>query len=131
MRRLGFLTAIAAVTLAVIAGGLWVYLKQQFEAPGPLDREAVVIVPRGAGLSAIADALAAAGVISNPTAFALGVRLFADARALQAGEYAFAADSSMREAAAVIASGRTVVNRLTVTAGLTSTEDRQSTRLNS
>src|SRR3546814_4852815 len=87
MRRLGFLTAIAAVTLAVIAGGLWVYLKQQFEAPGPLDREAVVIVPRGAGLSAIADDLAAAGVISNPTVFALGVRLFADARALQAGEY--------------------------------------------
>src|SRR3546814_6063263 len=71
MRRLGFLTAIAAVTLAVIAGGLWVYLKQQFEAPGPLDREAVVIVPRGAGLSAIADDLASAGVVSNPTVFAL------------------------------------------------------------
>ncbi|HEY9537102.1 MAG TPA: endolytic transglycosylase MltG [Kiloniellaceae bacterium] len=122
MRRLGFLTAIAAVTLAVIAGGLWVYLKQQFEAPGPLDREAVVIVPRGAGLSAIADDLAAAGVISNPTVFALGVRLFADARALQAGEYAFAAESSMREAAALIASGRTVVHRLTVPEGLTSTE---------
>src|SRR3546814_20862787 len=91
-----------------------VYLKQQSEAPGPLDREAVVIVPRGAGLSAIADDLAAAGVISNPTVFALGVRLFADARALQAGEYAFAAESSMREAAALIASGRTVVHRLKI-----------------
>src|SRR3546814_14270547 len=45
-----------------------------------------------------------------------------DARALQAGEYAFAAESSMREAAALIASGRTVVHRLTVPEGLTSTE---------
>src|SRR3546814_17112642 len=52
----------------------------------------------------------------------LGVRLFADARALQAGEYAFAAESSMREAASRIASGRTVVHRLTVPEGLTSTE---------
>src|SRR3546814_133500 len=52
----------------------------------------------------------------------LGVRLFADARALQAGEYTFEAESSMREAAALIASGRTVVHRLTVPEGLTSTE---------
>src|SRR3546814_4581625 len=45
-----------------------------------------------------------------------------DARALQAGEYAFSAESSMREASALIASGRTVVHRLTVLEGLTSTE---------
>src|SRR3546814_13262011 len=112
MRRLGFLTAIAAVTLAVIAGGLWVYLKQQFEAPGPLDREAVVIVPRGAGLSAIADDLAAAGVISNPTVLALGVRLFHDARSLPAGESAFSADRPIRAAHAPVQHGAPVEHPL-------------------
>jgi UPF0755 protein len=122
MRRLGIIAAVAVAFVAVAAGGLWVYLQQQFEAPGPLQQEAVVIVPRGAGLVAIADDLAAAGVIADPDIFALGVRLFADARALRAGEYAFAPGSSMKEAAELLASGRTVVHRLTVPEGLTSVE---------
>jgi UPF0755 protein len=122
MRRLVVIAAVAVVTTAIVAGGFWLYLKQQFESPGPLAQETVVIVPRGAGLAAIADDLAAAGVVSDPTFFALGVRLFADARALQAGEYAFPAGSSMREAAELLASGRTVVHRLTVPEGFTSAE---------
>src|SRR3546814_17538894 len=96
---------------------------QLVHAPGPLAGGGVVIVPRGAGLSAIADDLAAAGVLSNPTVFALGVRLFADARALQAGAYAFAAESSMRAAASLFASGSTVVPRLTVPEGLNRAEE--------
>jgi UPF0755 protein len=122
MRRLAIIAAVAVVVAAVVAGGTWIFLKQQFEAPGPLAQETVVIVPRGAGLSVIAADLAAAGVVSDPTVFALGVRLFADARALQAGEYAFPAGTSMAEAAALLASGRTVVHRLTVPEGLTSAE---------
>ncbi|MGF1629547.1 MAG: endolytic transglycosylase MltG [Kiloniellaceae bacterium] len=122
MRRLGIIAAVVVAFVAVVAGGLWFYLQQQFEATGPLQQEAVVIVPRGAGLVAIADDLAAAGVISDPDIFAFGVRLFADARALKAGEYAFAPGSSMKEAAELLASGRTVVHRLTVPEGLTSVE---------
>jgi len=122
MRRLGIIAAVAVIVAAVIGGGAWIFLKQQFEAPGPLAQETVVLVPRGAGLSAIAEDLAAAGVVSDPLLFSLGVRLFGDARALQAGEYAFAAGSSMQEAAALLASGRTVVHRLTVPEGLTSVE---------
>src|SRR3546814_12508483 len=100
MRRLGVIAAVAVVVAAVAAGGLWIYLKQQFEAPGPLREQAVVIVPRGAGLAAIADRLAEAGVISDATGFALGVQLFADARALKAGEYGFAPGGSEDYAAA-------------------------------
>lgn len=122
MRRLGLIAAVTVVMAAVIGGGAWIFLKQQFDAAGPLAQETVVIVPRGAGLSAIAEDLASAGVISDPLLFSLGVRLFGDARALQAGEYAFPAGSSMREAAALLASGRTVVHRLTVPEGLTSVE---------
>lgn len=122
MRRLGIIAAIAVVSAAVLAGGLWLYLKRQFDAPGPLAQETTVIVPRGAGLATIAEDLAAAGVVEDATAFALGVRLFADSRALRAGEYAFPAGSSMRDAAALLASGRTVVHRLTVPEGLTSVE---------
>ena len=122
MRRLGAIAVSFAVLLAVAAGALWFYLQSRYEAPGPLAAEAVVIVPRGAGLAAIADDLAAAGVISDPTLFRVGVRLFGDARTLQAGEYAFAPGASMKDAAALIASGQTVVHRLTIPEGLTSVE---------
>ncbi len=122
MRRLAGIAALVVAVTLVMAGALWIYVKQQYEAPGPLAEEAVVIVPRGAGLAGIAEDLAAAGVISDADVFRLGVRLFGDARALQAGEYAFAPGSSMQEAADLIASGRTVVHRLTVPEGLTSVE---------
>ncbi|HEY9548576.1 MAG TPA: endolytic transglycosylase MltG, partial [Kiloniellaceae bacterium] len=122
MRRLGVIAAVAVVVAALAAGGLWIYLKQQFEAPGPLREQAVVIVPRGAGLATIAKDLAAAGVIEDTYIFRVGVRLFGDARALQAGEYAFTYGMSMKDAAELIASGQTVVHRLTVPEGLTSAE---------
>ena len=122
MRRLGGLALCFAVLLAVMAAGAWFYLQQQFEAAGPLESETVVVVQRGAGVTAIADSLAAAGVIDDSRIFVLGLRLFGDGASLKAGEYAFAAGTSMQAAAALIASGRTVVHRLTVPEGLTSVE---------
>src|SRR3546814_365579 len=122
MRRLGVIAAVAVVVAALAAGGLWVYLKAEFEAPGPLREQAVGIVPRGAGLATMAKDLAAAGVIEDTYIFRVGVPLFGDARALQAGEYAFTYGMSMKDAAELIASGQTVVHRLTVPEGLTSAE---------
>ncbi|WP_193370950.1 endolytic transglycosylase MltG [Pelagibius marinus] len=122
MRRLGGIAIAVVVVLLLAAGGSWFFLKLTFEEPGPVTEEVVVVVPRGAGLAAIADDLAEAGVVSDPTVFRLGVRLFADARALQAGEYAFTYGMSMKDVAELLASGRTVVHRLTVPEGLTSVE---------
>lgn len=122
MRRFAGIAVLVVAVLAVVAGGFWFYLQQQYQAPGPLEDETIVIVPRGAGLAEIAGDLADAGVITNAAIFRLGVRLFGDARALQAGEYAFSYGMSMKEVAEIIASGRTVVHRLTVPEGLTSVE---------
>lgn len=122
MRRLGGLALVLVALIAGAAGGGWLYLEKQFDAPGPLQNEVTLEVPRGAGLDAIAADLAAAGAISDARVFALALRLFGDATSLKAGEYAFTPGSSMKEVAAVIASGRTVVYRLTVPEGLTSTE---------
>jgi len=121
-RRLGVLAIAVAAVLALVVGGAWIFLQHQFRAEGPLSEEVTLVVPRGAGLVAIGDQLAEAGVVSDARIFVLGVRLFAEPTALQAGEYAFAPGSSMEEVAALIASGRTVVHRLTVPEGLTSAE---------
>ncbi|WP_422366296.1 endolytic transglycosylase MltG [Pelagibius sp.] len=122
MRRLGGLAAVLVVVLAAGIGGLYVYLQAQFRAPGPLTEETGFLVPRGAGLDAIAADLAAQGIVADADVFALAVRLFGEARSLQAGEFAVPPAASMEEVAALIASGRTVVHRVTVPEGLTSVE---------
>src|SRR3546814_19368593 len=113
MRRLGVIAAVAVVVAALAAGGLWVYLKHQFAAPGPLREQAVVIAPRGAGLATIAKDLAAAGATEDTYILLVGVRLFGDARALQAGEYAFTYGMTRKDAAAPIARAKTAVTRHT------------------
>ena len=86
MRRLAGIAVVLLAVAAVGVGAAWFYLHQQFQNPGPLKEEVAVVVPRGAGLVTIGADLSAAGVISDADTFVLGVRLFADATALQAGE---------------------------------------------
>jgi UPF0755 protein len=121
-RRLGITAIAVAAVLSLVVGGAWIFLQQQFRSPGPLTEETILVVPRGSGLAAIGAQLAEAGVVSDAKIFAIGVRLFAEPTALKAGEYAFAPGSSMEQVAALIASGQTVVHRLTVPEGLTSAE---------
>lgn len=104
--------------MAGAAATLW-WGRQAFEAPGPLAAETRVVLPPGAGLAAIAERLAAAGVITRPWLFVAAVRLAGAGRALKAGEYAFPAAVSQRAVMALLRSGRTVQRRLTVAEGLT------------
>ena len=115
---------LAAALLAAVftAGGLAAWLWHEFTAPGPLTTAKIVIIPRGAGLRAVARELADAGVIAHPWSFAAGVLADRKLGPLKAGEYEFAAATSPRAAAALLASGRVVQHRLTVPEGLTSAE---------
>lgn len=121
MRRRAVLIALAvlAVIVGAVAGAGW-WGWDRYTRPGPLAAATTLIIPKGSGLAEIAGRLKAGGVIERPLVFRLGVRRDGLARALRAGEYAFPARISMREAARLLASGRTVRRRLTVAEGLTS-----------
>ena len=124
MRRL----ALLAFLLLALAGGavigLYQHGKTRFHASGPLAEPAVVIIPKGAGLERIARLLEDEGVVENRLIFAAGVRVLDQARALRAGEYAFPAAVSMRQAMEIIISGKTVVHRITLPEGQTSAQLR-------
>ncbi len=122
MRRLSSLTvaAIASALFVLIAGFAGYLAVERIERPGPLRAETTVVIPRGAGLDAIAGQLAEAGIIEQAWLFGLVVRLEGRGRGLRAGEYLIPAGLSMREAIALLESGRTVVRRVTVPEGLTS-----------
>jgi UPF0755 protein len=67
----------------------------------------------------IAELLADRGVLDRPLYFRFGALLDGQGAQLKAGEFAFAAHISAQAAAAVIASGKTVVRRITLAEGIT------------
>ena len=120
MGRTSVRTALLLIGLvAAVAAGAALWAWSRYTGDGPLASSATLVIPKGAGVAAIAERLEQAGVIDNALIFRLGARIDGTGRRLRAGEYAFPARSSMRDAAALIASGRTVKRRLTVAEGLT------------
>ena len=117
-RRIGLVLVFLGVVFTAVS--VWAYA--QFVRPGPLAAPKTVIIPRGAGLDDIAAHLAAAGVLPDPLVFRVGAWLSGRDKSLRAGEYLFAARISPRQAVALLQSGKTVVRRLTVAEGLTTTQ---------
>lgn len=107
------LTAVAAAVGLVIG-------KQRFDAPGPLQEDRVVNIPRGSGTRDIADILVRDGVIDQPWVFVGGVLVLKAREDLKAGEYQFKAYASLRDVVSTIIDGRVVAHQLTIPEGLTS-----------
>jgi UPF0755 protein len=126
VRRLGVLNRLGrliglCVLIALVGGvgaGLWAY--HHYTSPGPLQSEAHVLIRPGTTSGDIARQLAAAGVLSQPAIFQIGVRLEGSGGALRAGEYVFPPRVSPHGVAEILKAGRIVVRRVTIPEGLTS-----------
>lgn len=112
-------TALAGA-VAVAGAGYWAVTR--VAAPGPLTEETIVLIPRGAGVESIGSRLFEAGVIEHPYLFYFGSKLRDASRGLKAGEYAFASGISIDGVLEQMGQGRTLVRRVTVPEGLTSTQ---------
>jgi len=106
--------------LLILGTGVWVY--SGFDRPGPLQRDSILIIERGSGVSAIAKDLSRASVIENALIFKLGVRFISDPAPMKAGEYLFPAGISALNAVRILQGGKTVIRRVTVSEGLSSAE---------
>ncbi|HET8727667.1 MAG TPA: endolytic transglycosylase MltG, partial [Alphaproteobacteria bacterium] len=108
--------------LVALAAGALFFIVYRFEAPGPLQDETTVQIPRGSGLNAIADRLEEAGIVEDRWIFIAGVMLERRERSLQAGEYAFAPGISAEEAMEKLSRGDTISYTVTIPEGRTSAE---------
>ena len=106
----------------LLAAGSVYFLYSEFTRPGPLERDRVLVIEKGAGSAAIAGRLGKAGIIRHPWAFRIATRFTGQDRMLRAGEYQFRAGSSAQEVAQVLIAGVTLKRRLTVAEGMTTRE---------
>ncbi|MFT5439333.1 MAG: UPF0755 protein [Alphaproteobacteria bacterium] len=119
VRIVARLSLALTIILAVLASAAYFYIEDRYTAPGALASTSQLVIEKGSGVRQIAELLHRRGVIADPVIFRLGLRYDGLASGLKAGEFAFPAAVSMREAARLIASGKTVLRRLTIAEGLT------------
>jgi UPF0755 protein len=111
------LTILLVVGLAVAVGvGIG---KQRFEAPGPLEQDKIVNIPRG-GLPEVADLLQREGVIEHKWVFVAGVVLMKARDDLKFGEYLFHRKASLHDVVDTVVEGKVVQHQITIPEGLTS-----------
>ncbi|MFD0987189.1 endolytic transglycosylase MltG [Methyloligella solikamskensis] len=115
------------LTLILVAAGIGVgllyFLKVQFDKPGPLETAKIVVIPQGRGVSAIGEQLESEGVIADRRIFvttSLYFNYLKDNSTLKAGEYEFAAHTSMRDVLDKLVEGKSIRHKVTVAEGLTS-----------
>ena len=109
---------VAFVLFGVGIAGLAAYAQRTLNLPGPLPGVRHVVVPRG-GLDLIAGRLLAEGVIAGKRNFQAAILLTWNEGSLRAGEFAFPAHASLREALTVLRTARPVQHSLTIPEGLT------------
>ncbi len=96
-----------------------------FYAPGPTAREGdttIVTLPSGAGVSAIAANLKAAGVIRSTDMFKAAATLTGADRKLRAGEYEVPTQASLRSVLVLLVEGKVVRHYVTLPEGWSSAQ---------
>jgi UPF0755 protein len=109
------------VVLMIGAGGVYYYGTKVIDAPGPLQQDKVVIIPKHAGTAEIAERLRGEGVIDTNRWTFIGAVLALKARAeLKPGEYDFRKAASLRDVITTMVEGKVVEHAFTIPEGLTS-----------
>ena len=98
-----------ALTLFIVAlvvmSGLLTLGRQMYQAPGPLAQSVCFKVERGASLSAVSQALAQQGAISDARVFRIGANYAGQSDDLKFGSYLIRPQTSMRDIVAVLTAG--------------------------
>jgi UPF0755 protein len=114
------IVSLCGLLLLAAASGVWVFF--HFSAEGPLKKRVSVIIEKGYSINAISKTLKQASVIERPLVFRIAARFFDSNRALKAGEYSFSQSVSPKEVLQLLKSGKTIIRKITLAEGLTSTE---------
>ncbi len=107
---------------AVLAAVAGFYAVQKIRAPGPLEEETLVNIPRGAPLGGIADLLKHKNIIESKRIFVLLTQAKGKAAAIKAGDYEFEPRISMIDVLEKLEKGTIVQYQIMIPEGRTNFE---------
>lgn len=110
------------IIVALAAGGVAIWVNAEFSRPGPLSQDKIIAIPRGANSESIVEILGTEGVVRTPMILNLRLRMQQIDRSLKAGEYRFAAGSSIVDVIETLMKGPSVLRPLVIPEGLTVVE---------
>jgi UPF0755 protein len=119
--------------LACVAVAVFYWVRVQFDQPGPLATSTVFAIPKGDGVSAIAERLEREGVIADRRIFMTSILYFMYLKgqgSLKAGEYEFSKYASMRQVLDTLVEGKSIEHKVTLAEGLTSQQIVEKIRAN-
>lgn len=111
----GVLSFIIVATVVIAIG--WSFAARKVAAPGPLDADKTVNIPKG---DDVAETLAGQGVIDSAQLMKATLLLEGNKANVKAGEYLFKQGASLQDVIDTLVSGHQVLHALTIPEGLTS-----------
>ena len=127
LRFINGMLTLALVLMLAVGGAAYVF-DEQIDAPGPLQRTRIVVIPKGDGTQEIAARLEREGIVSDRRLFIAGY-LWTKFAAwmgndkpvqLKAGDYEIRENASIRQVVSLLSEGRTASYKVTIPEGLTS-----------
>jgi len=119
MRKALLILATLAAMALIGAALAQRWLVAGLDTPGPHSEPVIIQIQPGLSERAVLTRLHAAGVLSEPRAIQLWLRLYATGRSFKAGNYELPADATPRAILEQLWSGRVVLESLTVIEGWT------------
>lgn len=114
----GTLTTIVLLFIGVAM--MFGFAKYLYDKQGPLDHSDVITIPKGEGLTAIANRLERKNIIIDKRLFKAAVIYFGVQNKLKAGEYEIPKNASMRAVIDRLIEGKSIMHSLSFPEGLTS-----------
>lgn len=114
----GTLTTIVLLFIGVAM--MFGFAKYLYDKKGPLDHSDVITIPKGEGLTAIANRLERKNIIIDKRLFKAAVIYFGVQNKLKAGEYEIPENASMRAVIDRLIEGKSIMHSLAFPEGLTS-----------
>lgn len=114
----GTLTTI--VLLLILVSASFGFAKYLYDKEGPLQHSELIVIPKGEGLSAIADRLERKNMIIDKRLFKAAVMYFGVQNKLKAGEYEIPKQASMRKVLDHLLEGKSILHDVPFPEGFTS-----------
>lgn len=112
---------VMSLLILAIAGNLgYIFLRGQFDEPGPLAYDEPLTIAKGAGAPEIAALLQERGIVADRVLFIIAAKWFQKANKLKAGDYSFKKSYSIRQVLDTLIDGKTDLLSISIPEGMTS-----------